>query len=69
MRSMLATEETVRSLLDQLRDAGCVVNEDMNAGTIEAREETGNVVYLAVKKGPSGPWITICKDGETFTWK
>ncbi len=69
MRSVLATEETVRSFLDRLRDAGCVVNEDMDAGTIEVREESGNFVYLALKKGPSGPWITICRDGETFTWK
>lgn len=64
----LATTDTVKAVLDDLKANGCDVQLDEDAGTATATDGPTRV-YWALRKGPGGPWIVRTSDSDRITWK
>jgi hypothetical protein len=68
MKTCMATTETIDQWVETLRQAGCKVVRDREAGTVIAKD--GDVdVYRAIQKGMGGPWIVMMRDSDHIQWK
>lgn len=64
----LALTEDVMRHAKTLESAGCDVNHDKDAGTLEVRD--GDVVvFSAIQKGDKHqPWIVLFRESERVKW-
>jgi hypothetical protein len=68
MAVCLALHGTVMLWAQGLREAGCRVEHDADAGTLEAWDDD-TCVYRAIRKGRGGPWIVRTSNGDHIKWK
>ncbi len=63
----LMMDDKVQTFVDMLTSAGCDVAWDRDAGTVEANEEDGPIVFRAICKG-GRVWIAMFYNSERISW-
>jgi hypothetical protein len=63
----MATTKTVLKFLEDLKNKGCTIAHDPDAGTATAHDGTV-CVYRALQKGKRQPWIVRTSNGPNVQW-
>jgi hypothetical protein len=67
MAVCLATTATVMHWVRTLREVGCTVELDRDAGTLQAFDGD-TCVYQGLQKGRGGPWIVRTRNSDRIKW-
>jgi hypothetical protein len=63
----MADTKTVRKAVDGLLVNGCVMTGSIKDGHLTVKDN-GKIVYRALQKGPSGPWIVSYYNSDRIHW-
>lgn len=64
----LLTFETIKGMVEIIKEAGGRVEHDKSAGTIIGFDPQDVVVFRAIEKSRGGPWVAKHFNSDCFEW-